>query len=150
MRWLNLTMLGIGLASLFSDCHTSRPRAVRMGGGLVLEREGADHVVMAGTLARLQHQLFKDHTTISEAPPDHEVQVFSAPGESRERVEIADAFSRSLETESRSTGLRFCYVRPRHIARPALDAACGLVAWITATSAPTESAWPTLPFALGT
>ena len=48
-----------------------------------------DHVATAGTLARLQRQLFKDNTTVSQAPPDNEVQVFSAPGESRECVEIA-------------------------------------------------------------
>jgi ATP-dependent helicase/nuclease subunit B len=48
-----------------------------------------DHVGTAGTLGRLQRQLFKDHTTVSQAPPDNEVQVFSAPGESRECVEIA-------------------------------------------------------------
>jgi ATP-dependent helicase/nuclease subunit B len=48
-----------------------------------------DHVATAGTLARLQRQLFKDHTTVSQAPPDNEIEVFSAPGESRECVEIA-------------------------------------------------------------
>jgi ATP-dependent helicase/nuclease subunit B len=41
------------------------------------------------TLERLQRQLFKDHTTVSQAPPDDAVEVFSAPGESRECVEIA-------------------------------------------------------------
>jgi CRISPR/Cas system-associated exonuclease Cas4 (RecB family) len=47
------------------------------------------HEEPAGTLARLQRQLFNDDTTVSQAPPDDEVEVFSAPGESRECVEIA-------------------------------------------------------------
>ncbi|MER8387073.1 PD-(D/E)XK nuclease family protein [Mesorhizobium sp. M1380] len=42
-----------------------------------------------GTLARLQRQLFNDDTTVPHAPPDNEVEVFSAPGEGRECVEIA-------------------------------------------------------------
>ena len=53
------------------------------------EPKTEDHVGTAGTLARLQRQLFNDYTTDSEAPPDNEVEVFSAPGESRECVEIA-------------------------------------------------------------
>ena len=48
-----------------------------------------EHGCMAGSLERLQRQLFSDHTTVSRTPPDNEVEVFSAPGESRECVEIA-------------------------------------------------------------
>jgi ATP-dependent helicase/nuclease subunit B len=42
-----------------------------------------------GTLDRLQRQLFNEHTTVSQVSLDNEVEVFSAPGESRECVEIA-------------------------------------------------------------
>jgi hypothetical protein len=48
-----------------------------------------DAMGTAGSLERLQRQLFNDHTTVSQALPDNEVEVFSAPGESRECVEIA-------------------------------------------------------------
>jgi hypothetical protein len=48
-----------------------------------------DHAVTEGTLERLQRRLFSDHTTVSQVSPDDEVEVFSAPGESRECVEIA-------------------------------------------------------------
>jgi hypothetical protein len=41
-------------------------------------------MVTAGTLERLQRQLFDDHTTVSHAPPDSPVEAFSAPGEIRE------------------------------------------------------------------
>jgi len=48
-----------------------------------------EHGCTAGSLERLQRQLFSDHTTVSRTPLDNEVEVFSAPGESRECVEIA-------------------------------------------------------------
>jgi ATP-dependent helicase/nuclease subunit B len=48
-----------------------------------------DHAGAAGTLERLQRRLFSSHATVSQTPPDNEVEVFSAPGESRECVEIA-------------------------------------------------------------
>jgi ATP-dependent helicase/nuclease subunit B len=47
------------------------------------------HAGTLGTLERLQRQLFNEHTTVSQAPLENEVEVFSAPGESRESVEIA-------------------------------------------------------------
>ena len=47
-----------------------------------------DHLGTLGTLARLQRQLFSDYTTVLQAPLDNQVEVFSAPGESRECVEI--------------------------------------------------------------
>ncbi|WP_419697320.1 PD-(D/E)XK nuclease family protein (plasmid) [Mesorhizobium muleiense] len=43
----------------------------------------------AGALARLQRRLFNDETAVPQAPSDNEVEVFSAPGEGRECVEIA-------------------------------------------------------------
>jgi hypothetical protein len=48
-----------------------------------------DHAATEGTLGRLQRQLFSDHATVSHTPRDNEVEVFSAPGESRECVEVA-------------------------------------------------------------
>jgi ATP-dependent helicase/nuclease subunit B len=42
-----------------------------------------------GSLARLQHHLFTEHAPTAEAELDDEVVIFSAPGESRECVEIA-------------------------------------------------------------
>jgi RecB family exonuclease len=48
-----------------------------------------DHAATEGTLGRLQRQLFSDHATVSQTPRDNEVEVFSAPGESRECVEVA-------------------------------------------------------------
>jgi RecB family exonuclease len=45
--------------------------------------------VGAGTLARLQGQLFNDDATVPQIPPDNQVEIFSAPGEGRECVEIA-------------------------------------------------------------
>jgi ATP-dependent helicase/nuclease subunit B len=48
-----------------------------------------DHTGTEGALERLQRRLFIDYTTVSQASPDNEVEVFSAPGESRECVEIA-------------------------------------------------------------
>jgi ATP-dependent helicase/nuclease subunit B len=51
--------------------------------------EMKDHVGTAGNLERLQRLLFNDRSTVSQAPPDNEVEMFSAPGESRECVEIA-------------------------------------------------------------
>jgi hypothetical protein len=51
--------------------------------------EGGNGAANTGTLARLQRQLFNDDTTVPHATPDNEVEVFSAPGEGRECVEIA-------------------------------------------------------------
>jgi hypothetical protein len=48
-----------------------------------------DRVGKEGALERLQRQLFSGHTTVSQASPDNQVEVFSAPGESRECVEVA-------------------------------------------------------------
>jgi RecB family exonuclease len=48
-----------------------------------------DHAGKEGALERLQRQLFSGHTTVSKPSPDNEVEVFSAPGESRECVEVA-------------------------------------------------------------
>jgi ATP-dependent helicase/nuclease subunit B len=42
-----------------------------------------------GALARLQRHLFNEHERPPEAPPSNEIEVFSAPGEDRECVEIA-------------------------------------------------------------
>ena len=42
-----------------------------------------------GTLARLQRHIFSEDTTSAPSAPDDQVLVFSAPGESRECVEIA-------------------------------------------------------------
>jgi ATP-dependent helicase/nuclease subunit B len=52
------------------------------------EPKKEDHVSTFGTLAKLQRQLFSDYTTDLQAPLDNQVEVFSAPGESRECVEI--------------------------------------------------------------
>ena len=49
----------------------------------------AERLSKKSTLERLQRRLFDDYSTVSQAPPDGEVEVFSAPGESRECVEIA-------------------------------------------------------------
>ena len=46
-------------------------------------------VVTAGALGRLQRHLFNDLQHVREHPEDDQVQIFSAPGESRECVEIA-------------------------------------------------------------
>src|SRR5262249_44930097 len=48
-----------------------------------------DHAGREGALERLQRRLFSDDTAGSQASPDNEVEVFSAPGESRECVEVA-------------------------------------------------------------
>ena len=50
---------------------------------------GAERLSKKSTLERLQRRLFNDYSTVSQAAPDGEVEVFSAPGESRECVEIA-------------------------------------------------------------
>src|SRR6266536_1686208 len=42
-----------------------------------------------GSLARLQHRLFNDHSPVPVTETDDQVVIFSAPGESRECVEIA-------------------------------------------------------------
>jgi ATP-dependent helicase/nuclease subunit B len=44
---------------------------------------------VSGGLGRLQHHLFKEHATSTAGEADHEIEVFSAPGEGRECVEIA-------------------------------------------------------------
>ena len=44
-----------------------------------------DHVGKEGALERLQRQLFSDHATVLQAPPDNEVEVFSAPGDALTR-----------------------------------------------------------------
>jgi ATP-dependent helicase/nuclease subunit B len=44
-----------------------------------------------GALARLQRHLFNEHEKPAEAEADNEIEVFSAPGEGRECVEIAAA-----------------------------------------------------------
>jgi ATP-dependent helicase/nuclease subunit B len=43
----------------------------------------------AGTVERLQRHLFNEQLTVSPVPADNEFEIFSAPGESRECVEIA-------------------------------------------------------------
>jgi ATP-dependent helicase/nuclease subunit B len=42
----------------------------------------------SGALARLQRRLFNERMTVTQTPPSNEVEVFSAPGEGRECVEI--------------------------------------------------------------
>jgi ATP-dependent helicase/nuclease subunit B len=42
-----------------------------------------------GSLTRVQHHLFNDHSPVQVTEPDDQVVIFSAPGESRECVEIA-------------------------------------------------------------
>jgi len=44
-----------------------------------------DHAATEGALERLQRQLFSDHATVLQAPPDNEVEVFSAPGDALTR-----------------------------------------------------------------
>ncbi len=50
--------------------------------------EGAG-AASTGALANLQHHLFKEQARPIEAKPDEAVEVFSAPGEGRECIEIA-------------------------------------------------------------
>ncbi|MBV8097360.1 MAG: PD-(D/E)XK nuclease family protein, partial [Acetobacteraceae bacterium] len=46
-------------------------------------------VILAGALANLQRNLFKEHARVSGPDPDDGVELFSAPGEGRECAEIA-------------------------------------------------------------
>jgi ATP-dependent helicase/nuclease subunit B len=52
-------------------------------------RSPALRVDERGSLARVQHHLFNDHSPVQVTEPDDQVVIFSAPGESRECVEIA-------------------------------------------------------------
>ena len=73
------------------------PTLARLRGGLRLEIEDLDEPDRGmdggngrpGSLARLQRNLFREDTTPAVQARDDQVLVFSAPGESRECVEIA-------------------------------------------------------------
>ncbi len=69
----------------------------RISAGLVVRVDDLDQVaprkapagrLSTGSLARLQRRLFREEAA-PEEQPDNEVEVFSAPGEGRESVEIA-------------------------------------------------------------
>src|SRR5215831_10073453 len=72
------------------------PTLARLRDGLRFEIEDLDEGVSAAgnggndrSLARLQRNLFNEETTLAVSSRDDQVLVFSAPGESRECVEIA-------------------------------------------------------------
>jgi len=69
-----------------------------------------------GALARLQRHLFEGDAE-SEAAADDSVVVLSAPGESRECVEIARRCLHLAATGVRSTGSPCCCARPTNTAR---------------------------------
>ena len=61
---------------------------------LPCEVESLDHIsaesdANIGVIERLQRRLFNEDLTVSQTPSESEFEVFSAPGESRECVEIA-------------------------------------------------------------
>jgi ATP-dependent helicase/nuclease subunit B len=75
-----------------------QPTLARLRDGLRFEIEDLDQGPSAGvnggndrsgSLTRLQRHLFNEDTTSALSPPDDQVLIFSAPGESRECVEIA-------------------------------------------------------------
>ena len=72
------------------------PTLARLRDGLRFEIEDLDEGISAAgnggndrSLARLQRNLFNEETTLAVSSRDDQVLVFSAPGESRECVEIA-------------------------------------------------------------
>ena len=73
------------------------PTLSRLRDGLHFEIEDLDELRCGvdggndrpGSLARLQHHLFIEGTNPAASPRDDQVLIFSAPGESRECVEIA-------------------------------------------------------------
>jgi ATP-dependent helicase/nuclease subunit B len=68
-------------------------------------------------LERLQRHLFNEHETPTEIEAGNEIEIFSAPGEGRECVEIARPFYRLLGTGCRSIEWLFYCGRPTSIVR---------------------------------
>ena len=98
-------------------------RRIRAGLGMQIENlddaSSGDNGVAAagtGTLSDLQRYLFNEQARPSETSPDNAVEVFSAPGEGRECVEIARRVLSLAGRGFRSTGSPCCCVHRRCIA----------------------------------